>query len=149
MSKVLVMDSTYDTCQEAVEMAFSTFPLDVRGKKVAVKTNALRASDPEREAITTHYSVVKAVIDKLVTLKPAQLVVGDSVGTESYGNSEYVFRITRQKEAAGAYYRNFNRNMKVVELEEPFRKKVALLRSRHAAYTTEVPYINEKPQILE
>jgi uncharacterized protein (DUF362 family)/NAD-dependent dihydropyrimidine dehydrogenase PreA subunit len=128
MSKVLVMDSTYDTCQEAVEKAFSTFPLDVRGKKVAVKTNALRASDPEREAIATHFMVVKAVIDKLVTLKPAQLVVGDSVGTESYGNSEYVFRITRQKEAAGPYYLNFNRNMKVIELQEPFKKKVALLR---------------------
>ena len=78
MSKVLVMDSTYDTCQEAVEMAFLTFPLDVRGKKVAVKTNALRASDPEREAITTHYSVVKAVIDSRSWLMAVSTSRGES-----------------------------------------------------------------------
>ena len=129
MSKVLVMDSTYDTCRDAVDKAFSTFPIDVYGKKVAVKTNALRASDPDREAIVTHYKLVKAIIDKLETLKPSEIALGDSVGTESYGNSEYVFRICRQKEAAGRYYKNFNKHMSVVELEEPFKRKVALLKN--------------------
>jgi len=128
MSKVLVMDSTYDTCREAVNRAFSTFPIDVHGKKVAIKTNSLRASDPDKEAIVTHYKLVKAVVDQVETLKPSGIVVGDSVGTESYGNSEYVFRISRQKEAAGSYYRNFNKHMKVVELEEPFKRKIALLK---------------------
>jgi len=128
MSKVLVMESTYDTCHEAVEQAFSTFPIDMAGKKVAIKTNALKASDPDRQAMTTHYKLVKAVVQKVETLKPCQIVVGDSVGTESYGNSEYVFQISRQKEAAGAYYQNLNRRMTVVQMEEPFERKVALLR---------------------
>jgi uncharacterized protein (DUF362 family)/NAD-dependent dihydropyrimidine dehydrogenase PreA subunit len=128
MSKVLVMDSTYDTCRDAVDRAFSTFPIDVYGKKVAIKTNSLRASDPDREAIVTHYKLVKAVVDKVESLKPSGIVVGDSVGTESYGNSEYVFRISRQKEAAGPYYKNLNKHMKVVDLEEPFKRKVALLK---------------------
>jgi uncharacterized protein (DUF362 family) len=50
MSRVLVTDSTYDTCREAVERAFATFPIDIRGKRVALKMNALKAGDPDRYA---------------------------------------------------------------------------------------------------
>jgi len=128
MSKVLVMESTYDACHEAVDQAFSHFPIDMAGKKVAIKTNALKASDPDREAMATHYKLVKAVVRKVETFRPSSIVVGDSVGTESYGNSEYVFRISRQKEASGSYYRNLNRRMTVVEMQEPFKRKIALLR---------------------
>ncbi len=128
MSKVLVMESTYDTCHEAVEQAFSHFPIDMAGKTVAIKTNALKASDPDLQAMATHYKLVKAVVQKIETFRPSRIVVGDSVGTESYGNSEYVFRISRQKEAAGSYYRNLNRRMTVVEMKEPFKRKIALLR---------------------
>jgi uncharacterized protein (DUF362 family)/NAD-dependent dihydropyrimidine dehydrogenase PreA subunit len=128
MSKVLVMESTYDTCHEAVDQAFSHFPIDMAGKKVAIKTNALKASDPDQQAMATHYKLVKAVVEKVETFRPSRIVVGDSVGTESYGNSEYVFRISRQKEAAGPYYRNLNRRMTVVEMQEPFKRKIALLR---------------------
>jgi uncharacterized protein (DUF362 family)/NAD-dependent dihydropyrimidine dehydrogenase PreA subunit len=122
------MESTYDTCHEAVEQAFSHFPIGMAGKKVAIKTNALKASDPDREAMATHYKLVKAVVKKVETLGPSRIVVGDSVGTESYGNSEYVFRILRQKEAAGRFYQNLNRRMTLIQMEEPFRRKIALLR---------------------
>ena len=128
MSKVLVMESTYDTCHEAVDRAFSNFPIDIAGKTVAIKTNALKASDPDLQAMATHYKLVKAIVEKVGTFRPSSIVVGDSVGTESYGNSEYVFRISRQKEAAGPYYRNLNRRMIVVEMTEPFKRKIALLR---------------------
>jgi len=128
MSKVLVMESTYDTCHEVVDQALSTFHIEVAGKKVAIKTNALKASDPDQQAMATHYKLVKAVVKKVETLKPSSIVVGDSVGTESYGNSEYVFQISRQKEAAGPYYRNLNRHMTVVQMKEPFKRKIALLR---------------------
>lgn len=129
MSKVLVMDSSYENCREAVEKAFATFPIDVRGKKVAVKMNALKAcDDPDQQALVTNYRLLAAVFQKLESLNPAEIVAGDSVGTESYGNSEYVFDATRLKEVAGPYYRNFNRNLEVVELEKPFRRKVAVLK---------------------
>jgi len=128
MSKVLVMESTYDTCDEAVDQAFSTFPINIAGKKVAIKTNALKAADPNSQAMTTHYKLVKAVVQKVETMRPLSIVVGDSVGTESYGNSEYVFQISRQKDAAGPYYRNLNRRMTVMQMEEPFKRQVALLR---------------------
>jgi uncharacterized protein (DUF362 family)/ferredoxin len=127
MSKVVVLDSTYETCRRAVSEAFSAFPVDVQGKKVAVKVNALKAGDPDRQAFVTHYKVLEAVLRELETLRPAQIVVGDSVGTESYGNSDHVFQVTRLKGVAGAYYRNFSRNLRMVELEQPFKRTVAVL----------------------
>ena len=127
MSKVMVLDSTYETCRKAVREAFSAFPVDVKDKKVAVKVNALKAGDPERQAFVTHYKVLEAVLRELEILRPAQIVVGDSVGTESYGNSDHVFQATGLKEVAGPYYRNFSRNLRLVELEKPFKRSVAVL----------------------
>ncbi len=72
MSKVLVMESTYDTCHEAVEQAFSNFPIDIAGKKVAIKTNALKASDPDQQAMATHYKLVKAVVEEGRNLQALQ-----------------------------------------------------------------------------
>ncbi|MBP1742698.1 MAG: hypothetical protein H6Q48_4991 [Deltaproteobacteria bacterium] len=62
MSKVIVLDSTYETCRKAVRQAFL-----------------------------------------------------------------HVFQVTRLKEVAGAYYRNFSKNLRLVELEKPFRRTVAVL----------------------
>lgn len=128
MSKVLVMDSSYDTCRDVVDQAFSAFPIDVSGKKVAVKMNALKAGDPDQEALVTSYKLVGAVIEKLETLQPAEIVAGDSPGTEYYGKSDQVFDATRLKEVTGPHYRNFNKNLEVIELDQPFKRKVAVLR---------------------
>jgi uncharacterized protein (DUF362 family)/ferredoxin len=128
LSKVLIEESSYEKCTKAVDKAFALFPVAIRGKRVAVKVNALKAGDPDRQAFVTHYSLLKAVIEKLETLKPSQILVGDSVGTESYGNSEHVFQTTRLKEAAGPHYRNFSKNLMVVELQTPFKRKIAVLK---------------------
>ena len=101
MSRVLVEESSYERCREAVDKAFALFPVAIRGKRVAVKVNALKAGDPDAQAFVTHPRVLEAVIQKLESLAPAEIMVGDSVGTESYGNSEHVFQTTRLKEAAG------------------------------------------------
>jgi uncharacterized protein (DUF362 family)/ferredoxin len=127
-SKVVVLESTYVTCAAAVKKAFEAFPLEVAGKKVVVKVNALRACNPDNEAIVTHPALVAAVVRKLETLKPSELIVGDSVGTESYGNSRHIFAHTGLLKAAGPYYRNLSLNLKMTTLEKPFRREVAVLR---------------------
>lgn len=126
--KVIILESGYETCPEAVERVFAAFPLKIKGKNVVVKVNALRACDPDREAIVTHPALLKAVIGKLETMGPERIVVGDSVGTESYGNSRHVFQTTGLAEAAGPYYRNLSLNLKTVAAEKPFPRKVAVLR---------------------
>ena len=127
-SKVLVIESGYESCAEAVASAFTTFPLKIKGKNVIVKVNALRACNPDREAIVTHPALLKAVIERLETLEPKRIIVGDSVGTESYGNSQHIFDVTGLAEAAGPYYRNLSLNLQMVELERPFKRKVAVLK---------------------
>ncbi len=127
MSKVIVSDSTYETRKKAVREAFSAFSPDVKGKEVAVKVNALKAGDPDRQAFVTHYKVLEAVIEELEKLEPAQILVGDSVSTDSYGNSHQVFQVTRLREVAGAYNRNFSKNLRLIELKKPFKRTIAVL----------------------
>lgn len=125
--KVLIMETTYANCAEAVERSFAAFPLDLSGRKVAVKVNAIRACNPDESAIATHPAVLRAVLAYLERQRPSRIVVGDSVGTESYGNSRYVFETTGLDKAAGPYYRNLSLNLRTVELERPFRRRVAVL----------------------
>jgi uncharacterized protein (DUF362 family)/ferredoxin len=127
-SKVIIRESSYPTCAEAVEYAFASFPLAIKGKSVVVKVNAIRACDPDQSAIVTHPALLKAVIDKLETLGPKRIIVGDSVGTESYGNSRHIFDTTGLGAAAGPHYRNLSLNLKMVDVERPFKRRVAVLR---------------------
>jgi uncharacterized protein (DUF362 family)/ferredoxin len=129
MSRVLALDATYEECAGAIDDVFRAFPLDVKGKKVMVKVNALKAGDPETTAYVTDYRLVRTVLDRLQSLEPGELTVGDSVGTESYGNSEHVFETTRLKEAAGEHYRNINTDLVLVRLERPFKRTVAVPRA--------------------
>ena len=108
---------------------FEAFPLDVKGKSVMVKVNALKAGDPETTAYVTDYRLLRAVLDRLETLEPARVIVGDSVGTESYGNSETVFEVTRLKEAAGEHYLNINTDLVLVPFERPFKRTGAVSRA--------------------
>jgi uncharacterized protein (DUF362 family)/ferredoxin len=128
LRKVLIEESSYEKCRKAVDKAFALFPVAIRGKRVAVKVNALKAGDPDAQAFVTHYRLLEAVVQKLESLAPAQIMVGDSVGTESYGNSEHVFQTNRLKEAAGPHYRNFSKSLMMVELQEPFKRKIAVLK---------------------
>jgi uncharacterized protein (DUF362 family)/Pyruvate/2-oxoacid:ferredoxin oxidoreductase delta subunit len=129
MSKVLVLDATYEDCARAVEQVFEAFPLDVKGKSVMVKVNALKAGDPETTAYVTDYRLLRAVLDRLETLEPARVIVGDSVGTESYGSSETVFEVTHLKEAAREHYRNINTDLVLVPFERPFKRTGAVSRA--------------------
>jgi uncharacterized protein (DUF362 family)/Pyruvate/2-oxoacid:ferredoxin oxidoreductase delta subunit len=93
MARVLIHPATYDTVQEAVECVFSLFPVDIKGKKVLIKPNVLRASKAT-EAIVTHPALLGAVVEKIESMKPATLVVGDNPGLFNYGANEESFRST-------------------------------------------------------
>lgn len=128
MEKVLFVDATYETCKEAVDKVFETFPLDLAGKNICIKVNALKACNPEELPYVTDYRVLDAVIKNVERRGPASILVGDSVGTESYGKSEYVFQTAKLAETAGKYYKNFNKNLVLREISEPKPRTVACLR---------------------
>ena len=91
MHKVMIQASTYDNAGQAVDRAFELFPLDLKGKKVLIKPNVLRASEA-KEAIVTHPAVLRAVVEKVESMEPASIVVGDNPGVVSYGANEECFK---------------------------------------------------------
>ena len=105
MSKVMIHPATYDNVREAVDRAFELFPLELRGKRVLIKPNVLRASEA-KEGIVTNPAVLRAVVEKVETMKPASIVVGDNPGLFGYGANEESFRKTGLMEAAKGHYQN-------------------------------------------
>src|SRR3989339_85915 len=87
MHCVMIRPATYETCRESVDRAFELFPLKIAGKKVVIKPNVLRASGAE-EHIVTNPALLQAVVEKVESLSPAQIIVGDNPGLFNYGGNE-------------------------------------------------------------
>jgi uncharacterized protein (DUF362 family)/ferredoxin-like protein FixX len=105
MHQVMIHPATYETVRAAIDRAFDLFPRDLKDKKVLIKPNVLRASDAA-EGIVTHPAVLAAVVDKVETLAPASIIVGDNPGLFSYGANEAAFEQAGLMAAARGYYRN-------------------------------------------
>jgi uncharacterized protein (DUF362 family)/NAD-dependent dihydropyrimidine dehydrogenase PreA subunit len=128
MHRVMIQQANYEDCRRAIDSAFELFPIDVRGKKVLVKPNVLRAADPE-QGIATHPAVVLAVVEKLEELKPAAITVGDNPGAMSYGDNEKAFRRSGLMEAAKGYYQNISGDAVEVDFVQEFLDTVSVSRA--------------------
>lgn len=128
MSRVMIHPATHKNVRQAVDRAFKLFPLDLRGKKVLIKPNVLRASEA-KEGIVTHPVVLRAVVEKVESLKPASLIVGDNPGLFNYGANEETFKKTGLMEAAKGYYRNIGNESEKVQFNPEFMPFVSLSRT--------------------
>jgi len=128
MAKVMIQPSGYESVREAVDRAFDLFPLEIKGRKVLIKPNVLRASDAS-EAIATHPSVLRAVVDKVRSFGPASMVVGDNPGLFNYGDNEESFKKTGLMEAAGDCYRNIGTDSVKVDFNPDFMPMVSVSRA--------------------
>jgi uncharacterized protein (DUF362 family)/NAD-dependent dihydropyrimidine dehydrogenase PreA subunit len=127
MSKVMIHPATYENVREAVDRAFALFPWEIKGKNVLVKPNVLRSSQAA-EGIVTHPAVLRAVVDKVETMNPASIVVGDNPGLVSYGANEESFQTTGLMEAAKGYYRNIGDDSVQVAFNPDFLPVLSLSR---------------------
>jgi uncharacterized protein (DUF362 family)/Pyruvate/2-oxoacid:ferredoxin oxidoreductase delta subunit len=127
MSKVMIHPATYENVHEAVDMAFKLFPIDMRGKKVLIKPNVLRTSEA-KEAVVTHPAVLRAVVEKVETMNPSSIVVGDNPGLFNYGANEEAFEKTGLTKAAKGYYRNIGNDSVKVDFNPDFMPTVSLSR---------------------
>ncbi len=125
MNKVMIHPGNYDNCREAIDRAFELFPVTVKSKKVLVKPNALRASDPE-QCIITHPAVVRAVVEKLEELDPKEIIVGDNPGMMSYGANEKTFRQGGLMEAAKGHYQNIGTDVLEVDFPSELIDRVSI-----------------------
>jgi uncharacterized protein (DUF362 family)/NAD-dependent dihydropyrimidine dehydrogenase PreA subunit len=125
-SRVLIRAAEYDgSMDKAVEEAFDYFKVDVAGKKVLVKPNLLSARAPDK-GVTTHPSVVAAVVKSLEKRRAGEIVVGDNSGMTGYGENERVAAKTGVLDAAGKYYRNLGQKPVKAKLHNPFAPEAAV-----------------------
>jgi uncharacterized protein (DUF362 family)/Pyruvate/2-oxoacid:ferredoxin oxidoreductase delta subunit len=125
MSKVMIHAATYENVRQAIDRAFEIFPLDFQGKKILIKPNLLRASRPE-EGIITNPAVLRAVVEKVETMRPASIIVGDNPGVFSYGANEEAFRTTGLMEAAKGYYVNIGNDSRKVAFNPAFAPTLSI-----------------------
>jgi uncharacterized protein (DUF362 family)/Pyruvate/2-oxoacid:ferredoxin oxidoreductase delta subunit len=127
MTKVMIQLADYENVRRAVDRAFEYFPLKLKGKKVLIKPNVLRASH-WNEGVVTHPAVLKAVVEKVETMAPESIVVGDNPGLFNYGANEKSFEMTGLMAAAGGYYENIGNDSEVVDFNPEFLPVVSLSR---------------------
>lgn len=125
MHTVMIHPATYATARQSVDLVFERFPLEIAGKTVLIKPNVLRASDAA-EGIVTHPAVLAAVVEKVETLGPAAIVVGDNPGLFSYGANEAAFEQTGLMAAAKKYYLNIGNHAVTVSFDPDFMPRVGL-----------------------
>ncbi len=90
MAKVLVLPAQYLDARTVVEQVLETFRLNVGGKRVLVKPNALSEREPESGS-NTHPAVLKAIIEALEARGAKEVLVGDNPGQVNYGRIREVF----------------------------------------------------------
>ena len=125
MSKVMIHPATYENVRQAVDRAFGIFPQGIQGKKVLIKPNLLRASRPE-EGIITNPAILRAVVEKVETMRPASIIVGDNPGVFSYGANEEAFRTTGLMDAAKGHYVNIGNDSRKVDFNPAFAPAVSI-----------------------
>ncbi len=121
----MIHPASYETCRESVDRAFELFPLQISGKKVVIKPNVLRASAAE-EHIVTNPALLTAVVEKVETLSPAELIVGDNPGLFNYGDNENGFEKTGLMAAAKGYYRNLGNSPQNLAFDPHFMPEVGV-----------------------
>jgi uncharacterized protein (DUF362 family)/NAD-dependent dihydropyrimidine dehydrogenase PreA subunit len=125
MHQVMIHPATYENCKEAVDRAFTLFPQQINGKKVLIKPNVLRSSLAE-DHIVTHPAILRAVVEKVEELNPAEIVVGDNPGLHSYGDNALSFEKTGLLEAAKGYYRNLGDASRQVKFNPEYKDQVSV-----------------------
>jgi len=128
MNRVMLHPADYETVREAVDRAFQLFPLEVAGRKVLINPNVLRASEA-KEGIVTHPAVLRAVVEKVEEMGPANLIVGDNPGLFNYGDNENSFEKTGLMKAAKGYYQNIGNDSQKVPFNADYMSWVSVSRA--------------------
>ncbi|MGC8659034.1 MAG: DUF362 domain-containing protein [Desulfomonilaceae bacterium] len=128
MFKVLIEPATYENIKPVIDKAFETFPQNFKGKKVLIKPNVLRSSEA-KEGIVTNPAVLRAVVDKVESIGPASIVVGDNPGLFSYGANEESFERSGLMEAAKGYYRNIGTDSVKWDFNPDFMSSISISRA--------------------
>ncbi|MFH2129237.1 MAG: DUF362 domain-containing protein [bacterium] len=128
MHTIMIEPASYSNCRDAVDKAFEIFPLQIKGKNVLIKPNVLRSSFAEQH-IVTNPAVLRAVVEKVESMSPNSITVGDNPGMFAYGANEKSFKQSGLMDAAKGYYRNIGAEALEVDFIPGFLDKLAVSRA--------------------
>ncbi len=82
-----------------------------------------------KRQITTHPSVLRAVVEQVEIMEPASIIVGDNPGVFSYGANEEAFiKNGGLMEAAKGYYQNIGNDSAKVDFNPDFMPTISISR---------------------
>lgn len=125
-AEVLVRGAAYPVAGALVDEALDRFAPPLAGRRVLVKPNCLDAVPPER-GVTTHPSLVRALVDAL-RRRGALVLVGDNPGARGYGSGRRCFEAAGLLAAADGAFVDLGRRTTVVPLRSRFAERVVVSR---------------------
>ncbi len=139
MNTVAIYDACYGDAAEVVEAAFKDFGVDLRNKTVLIKPNII-GPFAVRKAITTHPSVVSAVVKAVEVRGPARIIVGDNPGVRGYGSNKVCAQRSGIYEVCEPYYVNLSEEGVSATSNSPYTQRVTISRSfLEADYYISIP----------
>jgi len=115
--EVRILDAEYSepSMDTAVERILEGEPVDFSGKTVLVKPNMAAPCKVEK-AVTTHPSLIRAVVKALRRRNAKRVMVGDNPGATAFGINERCARKTGILDAAGDCYVNMMERPRQMEI---------------------------------
>ncbi|MBN1410322.1 MAG: DUF362 domain-containing protein [Spirochaetales bacterium] len=123
--KVFIETADYINPFPAVKKAMDQFPVNFTDKVVLLKPNLLGPYPPEK-GVTTHPSIVRAVMEYVESKNPKKIYIGDSPGVEGYGQTMETARISGIASIAGKRFINFADEVKRVPIKSRYMKEISV-----------------------
>lgn len=125
--KVMIRPARYDAIDGPLDEILDSFPLRWKGARVLVKPNVLGPWTADA-GVTTHPSVVGAIVRALEARGAGRIMVGDNPGLRGYAENERCFRTCGLMEAAGGHYVNLGKSPVKVKLGSRYADEVTVSR---------------------
>lgn len=123
--RVVLRAARYDAVSGPLEELLEAFPLAWNGARVLIKPNVLGPWTADA-GVTTHPSVVAALVRALAARGAGRIMVGDNPGLRGYAENERCFRTCGLMEAAGRHYVNMGRSPVKVKLGSRYAAEVTV-----------------------
>jgi uncharacterized protein (DUF362 family)/Pyruvate/2-oxoacid:ferredoxin oxidoreductase delta subunit len=144
---LLVMESGYHDLTGPVSQIFENFQLPLRGARVLVKPNMLGPYPPDK-AVTTHPSLVSAVVDYLLQ-SGAKPMVGDNPGAQGYGMNERCGEVSGMASSSRGCFVNLSAAPVEINMRSGFTGKVVVSRAvLEADLVISLPKLKTHAQVI-
>ncbi len=113
MSKVIIRNSSLDSCPDIIADIFRELDIDMSGKSALIKPNFGAAVGPEKSALTDP-KVVKSILDECLKTTE-EVVIGENPGNLDTG-AMHTIKMSGILDLAGDYYYNISKEGQFIDI---------------------------------